>query len=113
MASRKYRFQQYLKGRKIDVDIDTGFLGTGILATSGNYHKYSAQGYVIVTVSPIILRSPTTQKIAHKFDGGDAMTVTGVDDSGNFIVSSWGDKYILNPDDYKFYHTLKFEVVNY
>ena len=31
--------------------------------------------------------------------GGHRMTVTGVTDDGNYIVSSWGDKYIVHPNE--------------
>ena len=32
-------------------------------------------------------------------DGGHAMTITGVTDDGRYVVSSWGDKYYLKPDE--------------
>jgi hypothetical protein len=27
------------------------------------------------------------------------MTITGVTDDGRYVVSSWGDKYYLKPDE--------------
>lgn len=32
-------------------------------------------------------------------EGGHAMTITGVTDDGRYVVSSWGDKYYLKPDE--------------
>lgn len=36
---------------------------------------------------------------AHYINGGHAITVTGVTEDGRFIVSSWGEKYYINPSD--------------
>ena len=32
-------------------------------------------------------------------DGGHAITVTGITEDGRYIVSSWGEKYYINPSD--------------
>ena len=37
--------------------------------------------------------------IAHKNVGGHWMTITEVTDDGRYVVSSWGDKYYLKPDE--------------
>jgi hypothetical protein len=31
--------------------------------------------------------------------GKHGMTITGVTDDGRYVVSSWGDKYYLKPDE--------------
>lgn len=37
--------------------------------------------------------------IMSKDVGGHMMTITGVTEDGRYIVSSWGDKYYINPDE--------------
>lgn len=34
-------------------------------------------------------------------DGGHGMIITGITNDGKYIVSSWGEKYIINPDEGK------------
>ena len=43
------------------------------------------------------------------FDGGHAMYYLGTDDNGNIIVSSWGERYILKPDNGK----IKFTTIEF
>lgn len=46
--------------------------------------------------------------------GGHAMTVTGKTKDGKLIVSSWGEKFYIDPKDYevKGYHAT-FQVIEY
>lgn len=40
-------------------------------------------------------------KVAQYIDGGHGMIVTGITEDGKYIVSSWGGKYIIDPNDGK------------
>lgn len=56
---------------------------------SGNYDLYLYDDY--------IKYGRLTKRVAENA-GGHCMTVTGITDDGNFIVSSWGGKYVLDID---------------
>ena len=38
-------------------------------------------------------------KVAQYIDGGHGMIVTGITEDGKYIVSSWGEKYIIDPKE--------------
>lgn len=87
-----YRAERYLHSRGVKVEI------SGREVTIGNFREYSENGYVVLDY----FNGPLQNKdgsIAQRFTGGEghAMTITGVTDDGRYIVSSWGDKYYIDP----------------
>ena len=38
--------------------------------------------------------------VPHYLDGGHAISVTGITENGNMIVSSWGEVYTVNPSEF-------------
>ena len=79
--------------------------------TPENYYEYVLNGYQVIVQLTNCKDFEYTKQYDSKYhayvmsctpyDGngdpeGHAMTITGVTDDGRFIVSSWGDKYILD-----------------
>lgn len=87
-----YRAQRYLDDKGVEANIVTR---TDI--TTENFQEFAEDGYVVINYydGPIQdINGDTVQFI----DGGHAMTITGVTSDGRYIVSSWGEKYYLDPD---------------
>jgi chaperonin cofactor prefoldin len=113
-----YRFEEYMKDHGVSVDVIdklenlTGG-GTGMIrGTAANYEEYKSMGQIVVEVNPVKLRYPSGGSRPEQ-DGGHMMTVTGVTKDGWLIVSSWGQKYYLNPADYTPTQECYLEVVKY
>jgi hypothetical protein len=86
----------------------------GIKPTIDNYNSYKDQGEFTLWVFPLKLEDANGIPLETVF-GGHAMSVTGVTPDGRFIVSSWGEKYYVNPDAYNtFYPTyFKMQVITF
>lgn len=99
--SRKYRTELYLKDKGIDCSINNN-----IKVTPENFSNYD-DGHVIMRAENFDLVDENGN-VTH-VDEGHAMTVTGVTDDGRLIVSSWGQKYYIDPNakgchyDYAYY----------
>jgi hypothetical protein len=112
---REYRFENYLNNHNVKVDVinGEGFLGMSkINADMENYNQYHNQGAVIISVSPI--KMTDSQGNAYNSNGGHAMTVTGKTKDGKLIISSWGQKFYIDPKDYGVKgHQATFQVIEY
>lgn len=89
IRTQQYRINKYLQKRGVEIRMQSKKV------TVDNFHKYAEDGYVILNYynGPIQYENGTmAQNIT-----GHSMTVTGVTDDGRFIVSSWGDKYYIDP----------------
>lgn len=85
--------KQYLGDKGIDVEIE---LTEDI--TPDNLLEKEKEGNVVIQYFYGNLYNEDGT-VAQYIDGGHAMTITGVADDGRYIVSSWGNKYYLNPDE--------------
>ncbi len=92
--SRENIWENYLNDRGVKVDV----VNYDKL-TVEKFEDLSSDGEIIVAVKPIRLRDENG-KIVEDIDGGHAMVVTGVTEDGMLIVSSWGRKYYIDPNDY-------------
>ncbi len=106
MDTRKYRFELYMSEHGMDVNVKNN-----IKVTAENYNKIAENGEIVVGLYPCILYD-RNGKVAVNIDGGHAMTVTGVTDDGMLIVSSWGQKYYIKPED-KAYSRMQFQQIIY
>ncbi len=112
-GDRAYILQDFLAQHGIDVKVETGLKLNPIEVTQnldngnpvlirvryGNLYKMDSNGNL---VSP------------HYIDGGHSMEVTGVTEDGYIIVSSWGEKYYVKPDEIINDRTLvEYEVVSH
>jgi hypothetical protein len=98
-------WEKYLGSHDMYVDVH----GTSI--TPKTWAEVSKGGHIIVSVSPVNM---------YKHIGGEligderwrtsahAMIVTGVTEEGYLIVSSWGERYYINPNDPAFKTILGF-----
>ena len=84
--------------------------------TMDNYKKYSKEGEVIVAVYPARMINAATGE-EYNGEAGHAMTVTGtkvIDGVEYLVVSSWGEKFYLNPEVYAASgERCEFQVVSY
>ena len=91
--SQKYRAQLYLKEKNISVDVQTNKN-----ITVDNYQKLAEKGSVIINYHYGNLYDADGNVVQY-IDGGHSMTVTGVTEDGRYIVSSWGGKYYIDPNE--------------
>jgi hypothetical protein len=101
-SMREYRFENYMKDHDVKVDVinGEGFLGMSTInADIENYDQYHNQGAIIISVSPIKMTDVNGND--YTSNGGHAMTVTGKTEDGKLIVSSWGQQFYIDPEDYK------------
>lgn len=112
--TRRYRIDKYF-GEK-GFSITTNEIGS---ISAETYKKYAAEGKsVILTIRPVQMRRVSDDYIMNIpiEEGGHAMTVTGVAENGNLLVSSWGWEWEV-PIENKEYNSKKgyafMEVINY
>lgn len=85
-----YRAEKYLHDKGVEVDISKR---NDI--TVENFNEFAEDGYVVINYFDGPLQNEdgsTRQNIT-----GHSMTITGVTDDGRYIVSSWGEKYYIDP----------------
>lgn len=93
-----YRFKSYMEEHNIKVKIET--LSTP--ATVESYKHCIQQGkQVVLDMRPVIMTDANTGEKAIARNAGHFVTVTGVTDGGQLIVSSWGKKYYVDLNDFK------------
>ena len=66
--------------------------------TVDNYQKLAEKGSVIINYHYGNLYDADGNVVQY-IDGGHSMTVTGVTEDGRYIVSSWGGKYYIDPNE--------------
>lgn len=101
----KYRWETYCKKHGIDTMVEINKV-----ITPHNYEKHAKRGSVSILCSNFTLHSDNG-KTTH-IKNGHFMTITGVVDDKKYIVSSWGDKYYLDPKDikgFKYYQVIRYK----
>lgn len=91
--SQKYRAELYLKDKGIDVKVEIRKK-----VSVDNYQKLAEEGSVIINYHYGNLYDEKG-KVYQYIDGGHSMTVTGVTEDGRYIVSSWGQKLYIDPNE--------------
>lgn len=91
------QWSDYLDEKNIKVEVNI------IDVTVDNYYDLSENGEIIIRYSPLRLRNQDGQLVDNR-NGGHATVITGVDvidGKKMYKISSWGDVYWIDPDDYK------------
>lgn len=93
MNDQKYRAQLYLNDHGIPVEIQTN-----AHVTIENFDTISKDHYVSISFFNGNLQNEDGS-VAQYIDGGHSMVITGTTSDGRFIVSSWGEKYYIDPNE--------------
>lgn len=101
--SREYRFKKYMGNKGIFVDFmnfEDRRNRHRIKANIDNYEKYKELGEIILSVyAPVKFKGLDGAADTFLKDGGHAVTITGKTKDNKFIISSWGKKYEIDPDE--------------
>ena len=88
----KYRFESYMKDHGIDVEVHNDKAVTPATFKALN-QKYD----VIVMTQPVKLIKENGEPYIS--DGGHAMKIIDITPTGKYVVSSWGKKFFLDPQE--------------
>ena len=90
---REYYAEQFLKEHGIDANVDIN-----VKVTPDNYESYVDSGkQVLIAFRYGYMYTEDGRRC--EINGGHSMTVTGVTSDGRYIVSSWGEKYYIDPNE--------------
>ena len=91
--SRAHIVEHFLRDKGVDVETEAN-----ADVTPENFREISENGgYVILGYRHGNMYDENGNR--YYIDGGHAITVTGITEDGRYIVSSWGEKYHINPSD--------------
>ena len=91
--SRAHIVEHFLRDKGVDVETEAN-----ADVTPENFREISENGgYVILGYRHGNMYDENGNR--YYIDGGHAITVTGITEDGRYIVSSWGEKYYINPSD--------------
>ena len=102
---REHIWEEYLKERGVWTDVTCD-----VKVTPESYDEVARRGQLIIAVSPTILEDKQGNIVDDRA-GGHAMTVTGVTEDGRYIVSSWGRRFYVDPQND--YERIQFQQVRY
>lgn len=116
-GDRKYRFTRWLKTYGITVHMSQsksvkGSFGVVAIALTLLVGEITHR-HVVLRISPLYMYDCETGEKYPNPEGSHAVTVLGVDDKGRIIVSSWGKRYYVDPQDYGPDDTIAYETVDY
>ena len=95
--SRYYRMNKYLDDKDAGLEMDMEYYEKDTI-TPDNVMEYTKDGTVMISYHYGYLQDKNGKRV-HAINGGHSMVVTGVTDDGRYIVSSWGDKYYIDPKE--------------
>ena len=95
-VSRKQIMEAYLADKNVDFKCEYN-----VNVTSENVQEIIENGgHIILGYRDKHLNMTDQNGVEHDYgDGGHAIMVTGVSEDGKLIVSSWGEKYYIDPSD--------------
>ena len=90
------RWEEFLRKKGVKVDV------VNLNVTVDTFEELSKQGEIVVAISPLRMRNANGELVDTR-DGGHAMVITGVvtiKGKKMYKVSSWGEAYYIDPDDF-------------
>lgn len=111
---RKYRLGLYLKEKGAKMNV-TAKDNVNIVPEIESFREISEESHVVVNAFNVNLEDEDGSLATEKKLSGHAMSVTGVTEDGRYIVSSWGEKYYIDPKkiDPQKGGSLEFETYHY
>ena len=94
---REYRLNKYLEDKNASITFEQTYHDQNEITTD-NFMEYAEKGHVVISFRYGNLQNEDGST-AQYINGGHAMEITGVTSDGRFIVSSWGEKYYIDPND--------------
>lgn len=91
---REYYFEQYLKEHGLSGDFNPN-----AKVSPSDYNRLRSEGTEITISYRYGIMHGMYGAGDSYIPGGHAITVTGVTDDGKWIVSSWGEKYYIDPNE--------------
>ena len=91
------RWEEFLRKKGVKVDV------VNLNVTVDTFEELSKQGEIVVAISPLRMRNANGELVDTR-DGGHAMVITGVvtiKGKKMYKVSSWGEAYYIDTDDFK------------
>jgi len=86
-------WEDYLSEREINVRMERN-----VEVTPENFAEVSQNGEIIVSMRPLSMHNRPDQSDHHdKREGGHAVVITGVTEDGLFSVSTWGQRWYIDP----------------
>ncbi len=111
-VTAEQRWEGYLSGKGVPVDVVRH-----INCTVDNYEELREQGEIIIELQPFTLKDSKGRDTKYKrINAGHAMVITGVaviNGKRMYEVSSWGDKYYIDPDDFTSDARVQYQQVRY
>lgn len=102
-------WEKYMGSKGVHTDV------VNINVTVDNFYEISQNGEIIIGISPLRLRNEHG-KLVDKRDGGHAMVITDIviiNEKKMYKVSSWGDDYYIDPDDFDDSMRIEYQQVRY
>ena len=94
------RINGYLHEKGIDYTSSTSYPDHALSANEVQTYIDNGQNVNLLTENVhLYSNSDLSDSSASFVDSGHWMTITGVTEEGNYIVSSWGKKYYINPSE--------------
>lgn len=90
---REYRTHLYLDKKGVPLTVENDYK-----LTPQTFAEASKDGYVIISYRYGNLQREDGS-VYQYIDGGHAMVVTGVTDDGRYVVSSWGERFYIDPKE--------------
>jgi len=86
-------WEDYLRERDINVRMERG-----VEVTAENFAEVSQNGEIIVSMRPLSMYNCPNQSDRHdNRKGGHAVVITGVTEDGLLSVSTWGQRWYIDP----------------
>jgi hypothetical protein len=90
---REYRWEQYCKDKGVEVNVINN-----VDVAQSNYEELSKNGMILISTANFYMYDENGVRTSTEI-GSHCMTLTGFTEDGKYIVSSWGQKYTIDPAD--------------